>query len=84
MPTTRKNADNTGKYKPEEDKWAYKPDKSGKYNHVDVPYDGGYGPWVIRKIINYDHDGRPYEHDEHKDHPFNNQFYSECNNSLCF
>lgn len=70
----RKLIDNSGKYTPDLDKWAYKPDKSGKYKHVDVPYDGGYGPWTIKKIVNYDHDGRRYEHD---DHPFNNQFYSE-------
>lgn len=41
-----KNYDNSGKYIPDEDKWAYKPDKSGKYKHVHVPYNGGYGPWV--------------------------------------
>lgn len=27
---------------PEVNKWAYKPDNSGKYVHVHVPYDGKY------------------------------------------
>lgn len=72
--TTKKSSHTSGKYVADEDKWAYKPDKSGKYVHVDVPYDGGFGPWVIRGLNPYDHDGRPYDHD---DHPFNNQFYND-------
>jgi hypothetical protein len=72
--TVKPKARNPGKYQPEADKWAYKPDNSGKYVHVHVPYNGGYGPWVIKGLNPYDHDGRPYEHD---DHPFKNQFYND-------
>lgn len=31
-----------GKYSPDQDKWAYKPDNRGKYVHVHIPYDGKY------------------------------------------
>lgn len=72
--TTRQSDRTSGKYVHNEDKWAYKPDKSGKYVHVNVPYNGGYGPWVIKGLNPYDHDGRPYDHE---DHPFNNQFYND-------
>lgn len=29
-----------GKYVPDEDKWAYRPDNRGKYVHVHIPYNG--------------------------------------------
>lgn len=41
-----------GKYVSDIDKWAYKPDNRGKYVHMHVPYNGGYGPFQVRKRIN--------------------------------
>lgn len=70
----KKNTDSSGKYVADEDKWAYKPDKSGKYKHVHVPYTGGYGPWDGKGINPYEHTDTPYAHE---DHPFNNQFYND-------
>ncbi|CRK99896.1 CLUMA_CG013199, isoform A [Clunio marinus] len=58
-----------GKYVHDVNRWAYKPDNSGKYVHKPEwnEYNGGYGPFrnpYEHDGIPYEHDGRPYEHDE--------------------
>ncbi|XP_070495078.1 uncharacterized protein [Chironomus tepperi] len=49
-----------GKYIADLEKYVYKHDNRGKYVHVHIPYNGGYGPFKNP----YEHDGRPYMHDD--------------------
>lgn len=74
MPSDKKPQ---GKYKPDENNWAYKPDNRGKYVHVPVPYDGKNDhKFFLRKFDTkyfmtggygpfmnpYDHLENPYNH----------------------
>lgn len=56
-----------GKYVNDNSRWAYHhvDDQRdlGRYHHVHIPYDGGYGP--------YDHIPNPYNH---QDNPYADQF----------
>ncbi|KAL7039905.1 hypothetical protein ACKWTF_000170 [Chironomus riparius] len=57
-----KYVDNSGKYVADLEKFIYRHDNRGKYVHVHIPYNGGYGPFKNP----YEHDGRPYMHDDKK------------------
>ncbi|KAG5675018.1 hypothetical protein PVAND_004958 [Polypedilum vanderplanki] len=68
-----------GKYIADHNKWAYKPDNRGKYVHVHIPYNGGYGPFKNP----YEHDGRDYVHDDKKyNDPFNVEVFTDKTPSI--
>lgn len=76
--TSNLSSENTlkGKYVPDADKWAYRPDNRGKYVHIHIPYNGTYGSnllickhyitfsgWNDLTSGGYGPFKNPYEHD---------------------